>query len=898
MVAGIHDSGHKIIMTDPTDKPDTPADGTIAGIPVPGKDEEIDDASTLPDIAAGGYDRTQAVLPGDGYDATLVDAQSDLHQATTEDATQHVDTMEFDEPDVDGIFTLDFPEIKPNTEEVFKRCFGRLKNFMPAIMYFQGDHKAGDRLITQSYNDYHIPGEEESLLMINYLEILESKKKICVQYLADRGQKILAERMKYGGFSRSEFENNLDRQGVTGQEKETYLETGKIPDNKLQANLKKIRLRLQVNITAIDERIKKLLEGPLFTNAYYGQTVIYDIVKMTRSKVLRDKKGREYIGKDESMMGVVVGNILHELAMLDPRMNMAERLLKDDVYLSEQALAHMDMYLKLIHENEYLTPAQTREFIQYFECIVRLQRSLDNRGDALHKWLNTLVAVSEQHGKKLEDGESMIPPQHLSYEHKMVFDMYNSKLDEVLSTYLYHYYDLEQYTSILSDIIITVPELNMQYGVTDKDETTDALVHAPLFADNGKLNSAVFDADARQKYILPFFKKLLLLVRQRDQPGFLSGAIEEALDKYGKLIDEILRAEYSRTILGLMQHATSRIDVLKMIENKSRVYIQPEGKVIFDTLYHLNASISDDAECLQKMQEYLQSEKEKMSPLNKQTKEEELTRNLEEIYRLALANVSSHHWMEEPYGFHFTKYHRFAESRLRKVREIIVPMLARKLFYSADDMYSRYRRLKMRENVVLQDTNFELWLDHFFAVYDSKSASRKFNSSEYRFFDKLKLDELAIKTPTTWIKDMLTQLFLLHSQRQFNQIVTSSNVDDFREFLDLTFERLNTILHKSAERRRRKSDFNKRLQQRIAEQKDTAEAAALQTLLESETEQAFAKDVKETMQRRIIEDEESRQSNLDAGTQMKRSFRKKKPGGDKRDDGGILKKIFGGLFGD
>jgi len=881
-------------MSQSSDNDELPDSATIAGIPASGSD--MGEASTLPDIPDDGYEQTQAVLPGDGYDATMVDPSAIKYEGA-ENKTQHVDTMEFEEPDVGSIFTLEFPEIKPNTEDVFKKCFGRLNDFMPALLYFQGDHKAGDRLIAASYNDYHILGEEESLLLISYLEILEAKKKVMVQYLAEHGQGILRERMKYGGFSRAEEESNLDRQGVVGNERAARLKVGKLPEAKLNANLKKIKLRLQVNVSVIDERMKKLLDGPLFTNAYYGQTVIYDIVKMTRSKVERDKKGKEYIAKDESMMGVVVGNILHELAMLDPRMNMAERQLKDKVYLSEQALSHMDMYLKIIHANEYLTPAQTKEFIQHFNRIVRIQRSLDNRGDSLHKWFNTLIAISQQREKKLAEGETTIPPQHLSYEHKLVYDTYNNKLDEVLNTYLYHYYDLEQYTNILGDIIVTVPDINMQYGVTDKDEATDTLVHAPLFDANGKLNSAVFDADARQKYILPFFKKLLLLVKQRDQPGFLSGAIEEALDKYKKYNDEILCAEYAKTLLGLMENIPARINTLKMIENRSRVYIQAEGKIIFDTLFHLNATISDDAECLDEMKKYLVLEQEKMSATNKAHKEEDVTRNFEDVYRLGAANVSTNSWMSEHYGFHFTKYHRFSESRLRKVREIIVPMLARKLYYSAEDMYSRYGRLKLKEKVVLQDTNFEGWLDHFFAVYDSKSASKKFNSKGYRFFDRLKVEELAIQTPTVWIKDMLTQLFLLHSEQQFRETLVSRDAEEFREFLDMTFERLNTILQKSSDKRRKKSDFNKRLQQRIAEQKDTTEAIALQTLLESESEQAFSQDMKDSMQQRIIENEESRQSDFSAGMEMKKKFRRKEKKAVKEDEG-ILKKIFGGIFGE
>jgi|GEM_PF-4389415 len=873
---------------------DLPDEATIAG--VPSADSELNEASTLPDVPEDGFEKTQAVLPGDGYDATMVDPSAIKHEGA-EDKTQHVDTMVFEEPDVDSIFTLEFPEIKPNTEEVFKKCFGRLNNFVPALMYFQGDHKAGDRLVTMSYNDYHILGEEESLLLINYLEILEDKKKTLAQYLTDRGQEILCERMKYGGFSQVEEEHNLDRQGIVGSEKEARIKLGKLPADKLDANMKKIKLRLQVNISVIDERIKKLLEGPLFTNAYYGQTVIYDIVKMTRSKVERDKKGKEYIAKDESMLGVVVGNILHELAMLDPRMNMAERFLKDGVYLNETALSHMDTYLHLIHENEFLTPIQIKEFIKNFNCIVRIQRSLDNRGDALHKWFNTLLAVGQQQETKSGGGQTTIPPQHLSYEHKLIYDTYNNKLDEVLNTYLYHYYDLEQYTNILADIIVTVPDINMKYGVTHQDEATDTLVHVPLFDGNGKLNFAVFDADARQKYILPFFKKLLLLVKQRDQPGFLSGAIEEALDKYKRYNDEILCAEYAKSLRGLMENISSRVETLKMIENRSRVYIQAEGKVIFDTLFHLNATISDDAECLDEMKKFLQQEEEKMSPENKARKEEEVTRNFEDVYRLALANISENSWMSDHYGFHFTKYHRFAESRLNKVREIIVPMLARKLYYSAEDMYSRYKRLKSREKVVLEDTNFELWLDHFFAVYDSKSVSKKFNSKQYRFFDRLKVEELAIQTPTVWIKDMLTQLFLLHSETQFKQILSSRSAEEFREFLDMTFERLNTILQKSSDKRRKKSDFNKRLQQRIAEQKDTTEAIALQTLLESESKQAFSQDMKDSMQQRIIENEEGRQTDYSADMEMKKSTRKKekKP---VKEEAGILKKIFSGLFGD
>ncbi len=849
--------------------------------------------SPQPD-ADPGYEKTQVVTPGEGYYETMLDPSAPKHAGPEQ--VQHVDTMEFEEPDSASIFTLEFPEIQPNTEAVFSKCFARLNDFMPALIYFQGEHKAGDRLIVQSYNDYHIPGEEESLMMINYLEILQNKRKVLSHYLTENGLGILRERMKYGGFSRAEVEANLRGQGYSGEEYEQYLKVGKIPDDKLDENIRKIKLRLKVNISVIDERIRKLLEGPLFTNAYYGQTVIYDIVKMTRAKVERDERGREYIAKDESMMGVIVGNILHELAMLDPRMNMAERFLKDGVYMSEQALAHMDMYLELIHENKYLSSDQTNEFVRYFETIVRIQRSLDNRGDALHKWMNTLVVASKQRDRALGEGETLIPPQHLSYEHKMIFDMYNNRLDEVLNIYLFYYYDLERYTNILGDIVVTIPEINMRYGVTDKSEATGQLVYAPLFDEDGKLNSAAFDADARQKHILPFFKKLLLLVRQRDQPGFLSGAIEEALEKYRKYTDEIILAEYSHSLLGLMEQLSGRVDVLTMIVNKSRVYIQPEGKIIFDTLFRLNADISGDSECLEAMKAYLRTEAEKMSDENKAKKEDDITRTLEDIYRLALKSVSAHHWMTDPYGFHFEKYHRFAESRLRRVREIIVPMLVRKLYYSAEDMYSRYRRIRHREQVVLRDTNFELWLDHFFAVYDNKDAAQKFNSKDYQFFERLEIDELSIQSPTVWIKNMLTELFLLHSEREFKQVVAALDVEDFRKFLDDTFSRLNTILERSAEKRRRKSDFSKHLQKRIEEQKDTAEALALQTLMENEQEQSFAHDVRQTMQRRIAENEEGRQTDYSAGHEMKQELKQKesKPAEEKK---GFLRKLFGGLFG-
>ena len=76
-----------------------------------------------------------------------------------------------------------------------------------------------------------------------------------------------------------------------------------------------------------------------------------------------------------------------------------------------------------------------------------------------------------------------------------------------------------------------------------------------------------------------------------------------------------------------------------------------------------------------------------------------------------------------------------------KVREIIMPMLARKLYMSADDMYGRYKRIKLRQAVVLQDSNFELWLDHFFAVYDNPNAARKFNSKEYQLFEKIDVND-------------------------------------------------------------------------------------------------------------------------------------------------------------
>jgi hypothetical protein len=197
--------------------------------------------------------------------------------------------------------------------------------------------------------------------------------------------------------------------------------------------------------------------------------------------------------------------------------------------------------------------------------------------------------------------------------------------------------------------------------------------------------------------------------------------------------------------------------------------------------------------------------------------------------------------------------------------------------------------------VVLQDSNFESWLDRFFAVYDSKSASKKFNSKQYHVYDRLKVEDLAIQSPTIWVKDMLTQLFLLHSEQQFKETL-SRDAEEFREFLDMTFERLNTILQKSSEKRRKKSDFNKRLQQRIAEQKDTTEAIALQTLLESESEQAFSQDMKDSMQQRIIENEESRQTDYSAGMEMKKTLPKREKKEAKEDEG-ILKKIFGGIFG-
>jgi hypothetical protein len=66
---------------------------------------------------------------------------------------------------------------------------------------------------------------------------------------------------------------------------------------------------------------------------------------------------------------------------------------------------------------------------------------------------------------------------------------------------------------------------------------------------------------------------------------------EEALEKYRKYTDEIILAEYSHSLLGLMEQLSGRVDVLTMIVNKSRVYIQPEGKIIFDTLFRLNADI-------------------------------------------------------------------------------------------------------------------------------------------------------------------------------------------------------------------------------------------------------------------------------------------------------------------
>ena len=852
-------------------------------------------AGSAPPDPDPGYEKTQVVSPGEGYYETILDPSAAKHVGA--EPQQHIDTMEFEEPDATGIFSLEFPEIKPNTNAVFSKCFSRLNDFMPALMYFQGEHKAGDRLIIQSYNDYHIPGEEESLYMINYLEILQHKRKILSQYTTDHGLAVLRERMKYGGFSRVEVEANLRGQGYQGNEYERYLEEGKIPDDKLDENIKKIKLRLQVNISVIDERIKKLLEGPLFTNAYFGQTVIYDIVKMTRAKVERDKRGREYIAKDESMMGVIVGNILHELAMLDPRMNTAERFLKDEVFLSEDALNRMDMYLDMIHENKYLSTEQTAEFIKYFDTVVRIQRSIDNRGDALHKWMNTLVAAAKQRDRVLGEGETQIPPQHLSYEHKMIHDLYNNRLDEVLNVYLYYYYDLERYTNILGDIIVTVPEINMRYGVTDRNETTNQLVYTPLFDDEGKLNSAAFDADARQKHILPFFKKLLLLVRQRDQPGFLSGAIEEALDKYKRYTDEIVRAEYARSLLaGMERIGKNRVEILKMIENKSRIYIQPEGKPIFDHIFKLNADVSEDNECIEAIESYLHGEEERMSEANIAKKEDDMTRTLEDIYRLALASISSHHWMTAPYDFHFQKYYRFAESRLFRVREIVVPMLVRKLYFSAEDMYSRFRRIRLRERVVLRDTNFELWLDPFFAVYDNKKTAQKFNSKDYGFFERLKTDELSIQSPTVWIKNMLTELFLMHSEREFHEVIAALDVEDFRQFLDDTFDRLNTILKKSAEKRRRQSDFSKHLQKRIEEQKDSAEALALKTLMDNEQEQSFAHDVKETMQKRISENEAQRQTDYTAGDEMKKTLRGASEKPVKKEEG-FLKKIFGGLFG-
>ena len=143
---------------------------------------------------------------------------------------------------------------------------------------------------------------------------------------------------------------------------------------------------------------------------------------------------------------------------------------------------------------------------------------------------------------------------------------------------------------------------------------------------------------------------------------------------------------------------------------------------------------------------------------------------------------------------------------------------------------------------------------------------------------------------------MLTELFLLHSEREFKQVVAALDVEDFRKFLDDTFSRLNTILERSAEKRRRKSDFSKHLQKRIEEQKDTAEALALQTLMENEQEQSFAHDVRQTMQRRIAENEEGRQTDYSAGHEMKQELKQKesKPAEEKK---GFLRKLFGGLFG-
>ena len=77
---------------------------------------------------------------------------------------------------------------------------------------------------------------------------------------------------------------------------------------------------------------------------------------------------------------------------------------------------------------------------------------------------------------------------------------------------------------------------------------------------------------------------------------------------------------------------------------------------------------------------------------------------------------------------------------------------------------------------------------------------------------------------------MLTELFLLHAEREFNEVIAALDVDDFRQFLDETFERLNTILQKSAEKRRRQSDFSKHLQKRIEEAVDSLRSPALKAV--------------------------------------------------------------------
>ena len=66
--------------------------------------------------------------------------------------------------------------------------------------------------------------------------------------------------------------------------------------------------------------------------------------------------------------------------------------------------------------------------------------------------------------------------------------------------------------------------------------------------------------------------------------------------------------------------------------------------------------------------------------------------------------------------------------------------------------------------------------------------------------------------------------------------------------------------------------------------------------MDNEQEQSFARDVKQTMQQRISENEAQRQTDYSAGDEIKKTLQPVTEAPVEEEEG-LLKKIFGGLFG-